>query len=104
MSYSFPGNVRELENIIEYVVAMTTHVVIDEDLVPMQKPIEQDKLKPLKDAKSEFEKNYVSKVLLLAGGNVSQAAKMAGKYRSDFYDLLKKHDLNILDFKRKNKV
>jgi hypothetical protein len=33
-------------------------------------------------------------------GNVRQAAKLAEKYRSDFYDLLKKHDLQIEDFKK----
>ena len=104
MSYSFPGNVRELENMIEYVVAMATQKVIDDDLVLLTKPLEQDKLKPLKEAKNEFEKSYVSKVLSLAGGNVSQAAQLAGKYRSDFYDLLKKHDLNPSDFKRKNRL
>ena len=104
MSYSFPGNVRELENIIEYVVAMATQKVIDDDLVLLTKPLEQDNLKPLKEAKNEFEKRYVSKVLSLVGGNVSQAAQLAGKYRSDFYALLKKHDLNPSDFKRKNRL
>jgi two-component system response regulator GlrR len=39
-------------------------------------------------------------MLSLTGGNVSKAAKLAGKYRSDFYVLLKKHGLNALDFKK----
>jgi two-component system, NtrC family, response regulator GlrR len=100
MSYSWPGNVRELENTIEYAVAMTTNDVISDDLILQTKTIDVDQLKPLKDAKNEFEKKYISHVLALAEGNVSKAAELSGKYRGDFYDLLKKHDLNPLDFKK----
>jgi len=98
--YSWPGNVRELENTIEYAVAMTAQELVGEDLILQAKPIEEDKLKPLKDAKNEFEKNYISNILSLTGGDVSKTAKLAGKYRSDVYALLKKHDLNLLGFKK----
>jgi len=100
MSYSWPGNVRELENTIEYAMAMTTANIISEDLVFPTKDIEENKLLPLKEAKNEFEKTYISKILALTGGNVSRASELAGKYRGDFYDLLKKHDLNPLNFKK----
>ena len=100
LSYSWPGNVRELENTIEYAVAMTAQDVISEDLILQTKTTEKDKLKPLKDARNEFEKSYISNILSLTGGNVSKAAKLAGKYRADLYDILKKHDLNPSDFKR----
>jgi two-component system response regulator GlrR len=99
LSYSWPGNVRELENTIEYAVAMTAQEVICEDLILQTKTIEEDKLKPLKDAKNEFEKSYISNILSLTGGNVTRAAKLAGKHRADLYDLLKKHDLKPSDFK-----
>lgn len=100
LSYSWPGNVRELENTIEYALAMTAQDIIGEDLVFQTKGIEEDTLKPLKDAKNEFEKSYLSNILALTSGNVSKAAELAGKYRGDFYDLIKKHGLNPLDFKR----
>ena len=100
LSYSWPGNVRELENTIEYAVAMTAQDVISEDLILQTKITEEDKLKPLREAKGEFEKSYISNILSLTGGNVSKAAKLAGKYRADLYDILKKHDLNPSDFKR----
>jgi two-component system, NtrC family, response regulator GlrR len=100
LSYSWPGNVRELENTIEYAMAMTNQEIIGEDLILPTKPVEDDRLKPLKDAKNEFEKTYISKVMAIVEGNVSKAAELAGKYRGDFYDLLKKHNLNPLDFKR----
>ena len=99
LSYPWPGNVRELENTIEYAVAMTARDVISEDLILQTKTIEGDKLKPLKDAKNEFEKSYISNILSLTGGNVTRAAKLAGKHRADLYDLLKKHDLKAADFK-----
>jgi two-component system response regulator GlrR len=100
LSYSWPGNIRELENTIEYAVAMTAQEIVGEDLILQTKAIEEDKLRPLKDAKNEFEKSYISNILSLTEGNVSKAAELAGKYRGDFYDLLKKHGLNPLDFKR----
>jgi len=99
LSYPWPGNVRELENTIEYAVAMTARDVISEDLILQTKTTEEDKLKPLREAKGEFEKSYISNILSLTGGNVSKAAKLAGKYRADLYDLLKKHDLKAADFK-----
>jgi len=98
LSYAWPGNVRELENAIEYAMAMTTKELIGDDLILQAKTVEE-KLKPLKDAKNEFEKKYVSDILAMTGGNVSKAAELAGKYRGDFYDLIKKHDLNPTDFK-----
>ena len=102
LSYSWPGNVRELENTIEYAVAMTAQDVITEDMIFQTKAIEEDNLKPLKDAKKEFEKRYICNMLSLTGGNVSRAAKLSGKYRRDFYDLLKKHRLNPLEFRNTN--
>ena len=99
LSYEWPGNVRELENSIEYAVAMTTRDIIDEDLILQTKTVEQGELKQLKEAKNEFEKKYISNLISLTKGNVSKASRLAGKYRSDFYDLLKKHNLKIADFK-----
>lgn len=97
MSYDWPGNVRELENIIEYAMAMTQHDVITEDLVFQKKFSEP--LKPLKESRANFEKNYLKNLLELTTGNVSRAAKLAGKYRADFYNLLKKYDIRPENFK-----
>jgi two-component system response regulator GlrR len=101
MLHDWPGNVREVENTIEYAVAMSQQDFITEDFIlradslgPTAAP-----LKPLKEARDAFEKDYLSSLLKVCEGNVSQAAKLAGKYRADFYDLLKKHGLNVADFK-----
>jgi two-component system response regulator GlrR len=113
--HDWPGNVRELENTIEYAVAMTQQDTITEDFVlptkvfqrEDEKTSSQDRgnapdgmVKPLKDARDAFEREYLVQVLALTEGNVSQAAKLAGKYRADFYDLLKKHQLKVDEFKK----
>ena len=101
MLHDWPGNVRELENTIEYAVAMTHQDVITEDLVlQTKKTVSSEQLKPLKEARDAYEKSYLIHLLEICKGNVTQAAKLAGKYRSDFYDLLKKHNLNTEDFKK----
>jgi two-component system response regulator GlrR len=115
MLHDWPGNVRELENTVEYAVAMAQKDIITDDSVLQSKtaPVDsgrtldfekrdgfQDRLRPLKDARDAFERNYLVQVLSMTEGNVSQAAKLAGKYRADFYELLKKHDLKVDEFKR----
>jgi two-component system response regulator GlrR len=102
MLYDWPGNVRELENILEYAVAMTNHNVITEEFILQTKAafIPDETLKPLKEARDTFEKSYLIHLLRICRGNVSKAAKLAGKYRADFYELLKKHDLKTGEFKK----
>ena len=104
MLHDWPGNVRELENIIEYAAAMTDSEYINEDLIFQTKVIPSvSYVKPLKEAKDIFERSYLIHLLESCKGKVSEAAKQAGKYRADFYLLLKKHDLNPDDFKQQGK-
>ena len=116
MLHDWPGNVRELENTVEYSVAMTQKEFVTEEYILQGKiglsdgaqvalgndklSASDDALRPLKDARDAFERDYLVQVLSMTDGNVSQAAKLAGKYRADFYDLLKKHDLKADDFKK----
>ena len=101
MAYDWPGNVRELENTIECAMAMSDQAIIDDDVIlrnPMQASGDEN-LKPLKDAKEAFERRYLIQLMELTRGNVSQAAKLAGKYRADLYGLLKKYALNPTDYR-----
>ena len=100
MLYSWPGNVRELENVMEYALVMTQDDMIGEEIILQTKAAPEQPLKALQQAKDEFERNYLVEVLEFASGNVSRAAGLAGKYRADFYDLLKKHGLRVENFKR----
>ncbi len=101
MLHEWPGNVRELENTVEYAVVMTQQDTITEDFLLQTKGgISKEPLKPLKEARDAYEKAYLIHLLEICEGNVSKAAKLAGKYRADFYDLLKKHNLKSEDFKK----
>jgi two-component system response regulator GlrR len=101
MLYSWPGNVRELQNTVESAVAMATESIISEDLILPALKTEVNNLKPLKDAKENFEKNYLRQLIELTDGNMAQAARLAGKYRADLYELLKKYDLKPSNFRKK---
>jgi len=101
MLYDWPGNVRELENTIEYAVAMTNQEIITDEFLPLAKADgNQESLKPLREAKDAFEKDYLTHLLQVCEGNITKAAELAGKYRADFYDLLKKHGLKTTDYKK----
>jgi two-component system response regulator GlrR len=100
MRHGWPGNVRELENAVEAAVIMADQDIITPDMILSTQP-EEPKLKSLKVAKKDFEKNYLLQLLQLTQGNVSRAARLAGKYRADFYELLKKYNLKPADFRKK---
>jgi two-component system response regulator GlrR len=101
MLHSWPGNVRELQNTVESAVAMATENIISEDLILPALKTEVNNLKPLKDAKENFERNYLLQLIELTEGNMAQAARLAGKYRADLYELLKKYDLKPSNYRKK---
>jgi two-component system response regulator GlrR len=101
MLHDWPGNIRELENTIEFAVAMTQQDVITEDLILPANSTAQEPLKSLTRAKAEFEKGYVIHLLQVTKGNISRAAELAGRFRADFYNIVKKHKVNPADFKIK---
>lgn len=101
ISYPWPGNIRELENTIECAVAMTKRNIITEDLILQTQNINAEGLKSFKYAKENFEKNYLIQLFELTRGNVSKAAELAGKYRADIYELIKKYNLKLTDFRKK---
>jgi two-component system response regulator GlrR len=100
ISYNWPGNARELENTIEYAMAMTREDIITDNLILQTSSLSPEPLKPLKEAKAAFEKGYVVYLLEITRGNVSKAAELAGKYRADFYNLMKKYEVKPDTFKQ----
>jgi len=99
MLYAWPGNVRELENAIEKAVVLSTQDMITADLLPAASLPAENQVKPLTEAREDFEQEYLKEILHLTGGNISRAAQIAGRYRADFYKLLKKHGLHPADTK-----
>lgn len=99
MTASWPGNVRQLVNVIEQCVALTSAPVIGEALVVQALAGENTALPTFVEARHQFELNYLRKLLQIAKGNVTQAARMAGRNRTEFYKLLGRHELDANDFK-----
>lgn len=99
MTASWPGNVRQLVNVIEQCVALTTAPVISEALVTQALQGESTALPTFAEARGHFEMTYLRKLLQMTKGNVTQAARMAGRNRTEFYKLLSRHELDANDFK-----
>ena len=100
LRHHWPGNVRELGNTVEAAVALATEDVIGDEMILQTHQIAEKGLKSLKEAKQEFERDYLIQLIEFARGNVTRAAKLAGKYRADLYDLLKKYNINPADFRK----
>ncbi|HCB3590658.1 two-component system response regulator GlrR [Proteus mirabilis] len=99
MTASWPGNVRQLVNVIEQCVALTTAPVISEALVTQALQGENTALPTFAEARGHFEMTYLRKLLQMTKGNVTQAARMAGRNRTEFYKLLSRHGFDANDFK-----
>ncbi len=95
----WPGNVRELYNVIEQSVALSTTPIITPALVESALRGRTAELASFESARSEFEREYLAKLLKITGGNVTQAAKLAKRNRTEFYKLLQRHHLNPKMFK-----
>ncbi|MDX9714047.1 MAG: sigma-54 dependent transcriptional regulator [Dissulfurispiraceae bacterium] len=102
LAHDWPGNVRELENTIEYAVAMADSELIDDSLILSTKEFSDEALQPqtLKQARDGFDAEYLETLMRFTQGNVSRAADLAGRYRADLYNLLKKHNINPENFKK----
>ncbi|MCH8160045.1 MAG: sigma 54-interacting transcriptional regulator [Proteobacteria bacterium] len=97
----WPGNIRQLFNVVRQNVALSRSPVISAELVQQSLGEHAGKLASFTDARDEFTRNYLSQILQITMGNVSQAARLAKRNRTDFYKLLARHDLNPDSFKRR---
>ena len=95
----WPGNIRQLYNIVRQNVALSRSPVISGELVQQSLGEHAGKLASFTDARDEFTRNYLSQILQITMGNVSQAARLAKRNRTDFYKLLARHELNPDQFK-----
>jgi two-component system response regulator GlrR len=99
VSYDWPGNVRQLINVVEQCCALTTSSLVPAGLVSRalhEKPVE---LVSLAEAKDHFERDYLIQLLKLTDGQVTEAARIAGRNRTDLYRLLQRHHLSPALFK-----
>ena len=99
VSASWPGNVRQLLNVVEQSVALTATDVVPASLVRQAIDSRDSTLTPLDEARRAFERDYLVRILKITSGNVTQAARLAGRNRTEFYRLLERHALEPAMFK-----
>jgi len=99
VSASWPGNVRQLLNVVEQAVALAATEIIPESLVRQALDAGASALTPLDEARRAFERDYLVRILKITGGNVTKAARLAGRNRTEFYRLLERHSLEPGVFK-----
>jgi two-component system response regulator GlrR len=95
----WPGNVRQLVNVVEQVVALCASGIIPASLVQQALKEEPAPLASLEEARGAFEREYLVRILRMTGGNVTHAAKLAQRNRTEFYKLLERHRLESKMFK-----
>ncbi|MCA9611147.1 MAG: sigma-54-dependent Fis family transcriptional regulator, partial [Myxococcales bacterium] len=61
--------------------------------------LDTDELPPMADARQRFDRAYLCEVLRRTRGTVSAAARLAGRNRTDFHDLLKRHGVDASEFR-----
>lgn len=96
---AWPGNVRQLQNVVEKCVVLSTGTLIPLSLVENALTSQGAELLSLDEARKEFERGYLTQLLKMTNGNVAQAAKLARRNRTDFYALLARHQIESASFK-----
>ena len=102
LSYNWPGNIRELEGVIERTILIEDNPVLNNvsfesknvSISYMGNLIESTEIKPFHQLKEEFEKNYFQKLLQYTGWNISKASKLSGKTRAEIYRMIKKYNIS----------
>lgn len=100
MAYSWPGNVRQLQHLIERATVMAEGSELTSKDLDI--PISQD-CESLKEAKAKeiakFEKNYIQGLLSVCNGNITRAAEVAQKNRRALWQLIQKHRIDVSRFR-----
>lgn len=106
MLHSWPGNVRELEHVIQRAMVLTTKGIIEPCDIVLSELESNEGQESFKEAKSravaQFERDYVMKLLAAYNGNISVAAKAAKKNRRAFWELIRKHKIEVQAFRYPN--
>ncbi len=93
LSAPWPGNVRQLLNVVEQAVVFAITPVISVDLLNSTIRENSEKIPTFLEARMEFEREYLVSLLQMTKGNVTRAAKFASRNRTDFYKILQRHHI-----------
>jgi two-component system response regulator GlrR len=99
VSQKWPGNVRQLQNVVDQTVALAPSPVISAEIVRNTLGTRSTSLPSLSEARDEFMRGYLIQILATTNGNVTRAAKLAQRNRTDFHKLLAKYDIDAGMFK-----
>ncbi|MDP1534822.1 MAG: two-component system response regulator GlrR, partial [Rubrivivax sp.] len=95
----WPGNIRQLHNVLEQCCALCTTSTIPATLVARALRDKPAEIQPLAEARASFERDYLITLLKLTRGQVSEVARLAGRNRTEVYRLLQRHGLTPALFK-----
>jgi len=96
----FPGNVRQLFAVIRNAASLASSAVISAESIQRALGTAAARVPAFDEARDEFTRNYLVQLLQITRGNVTQAAKLAGRNRTDFYKLLGRYQVAPDEFKR----
>jgi transcriptional regulator with PAS, ATPase and Fis domain len=106
LEYEWPGNVRELENCVRFLTCLQA----DRAVEPADLPLLGRSASPSSSFRASkralvdtFERRYLDEALRKSGGNIAQAAQASGKARRAFFELMRKHGMEALDYKTDDK-
>jgi len=99
----WPGNVRQLLNVVEQSIALCPTEIIPQSFVEQAIQVEMHEMTSFEDARKRFERDYLTRILKLTKGSVTQAAKLARRNRTEFYKLLQRHGIEAALFKSEAK-
>ncbi len=96
-AYDFPGNVRELENIIERCIALSDGKVIKKDSLPahlLKKRVGVQSLPTLSEIAATAEKEHIKSIIHSTGGNRTKAAELLGINRKTLWEKMKSYGIS----------
>ncbi|MBI3068707.1 MAG: sigma 54-interacting transcriptional regulator [Betaproteobacteria bacterium] len=100
---AWPGNIRQLYNVVEQAVALATTPLIPPASVQQAIQNQQNEFASFEEARRKFEREYLTQLLKITNGNVTQAARLAKRNRTEFYKLLARHEIDPALFKQSKK-
>lgn len=100
VGYDWPGNIRQLLNVVEQCCVLCTTALVPATLVERALQEKTTTIRTYAEAKEAFERDYLVQLLKITNGQASQAARLAGRNRTEFYRLLQRNHLSPGMFKR----
>ena len=105
--HRWPGNVRELEHVIERVVVLCTQKIIQEEHIILSSE-NNGTAQSFQEMKArviwQFETDYIQSLLIAYRGNITKAAQAAQKERRTFWELMRKHKIDVQSFKGRETI